>query len=189
MNINKNTRPFYKKPLVILVIVAVIAVGGYFLAAKLYNLPPFSAQPEDMFVSLEKSDTEKEAIKSLEKDPAKKVENPQTDEPTPPKTDDETGLRKVNVLITSVDVQGDQVSVSGFVTDVTEEDGVCSYVFVNGSTTVSKERSTLANPTSVTCKTLTLSKSDLPKDGTWNVSIHYKSSRSTGVSSERELKL
>lgn len=171
-------------------VVTLLIIGLTYIAISwIYHLPPFHITSESQHVNLKKTDTEKSAIDRIEKTPSEKNKNNQTDQPDAPSVDSQTGLQQANVLVTSVDVLDGSVRVSGFVSDIVEDGGVCTYIFTNGSTTFTKESTTLPSPTSISCRTLTISVDEFPSVGSWNVSIRYKSDYSTGTSSQRMFKL
>ena len=147
--------------------------------------------PDDQYVNLEKSDTENKDIEELQEDPSKKTENNQADTPvlTETNNDNDAGLREVNILVTNASSQEERVSASGFVTNVAEEGGTCTYVFTRNGKEVRKDSSTLPNPTSTTCKTVDFPSTELGEAGEWEVYIRYTSTYSTGVSKTRSFVL
>lgn len=173
--------------------ITLLLIGIYIVAALLLHLPPFtsssrssSSSPTDQYVNMDRTDTEKQASKSIEDDPSKKVENNQTDTPSTPSGSTSTGKQNVNVLLTNAGIFNGTVSASGVVTNIVEEGGNCTYLFTNGSSTVTKNSSTLTNSTSTTCKTVSFPSSELTKSGTWTVQITYDSLSFEGVSNTKE---
>ena len=157
--------------------------------AKLNNLTPFEsagdfAKPGEEKVSLERSESEKEAIEALEDDPSLKTQNNQNDTPAEPEKTS-SGKNEANVLLTNAGISNGTVSASGFVTNLVEDGGDCSYKFTNGSSSVVKTSKTLMNPTSTTCETVSFPASELTS-GNWKVVLSYSSSASTGASSQKE---
>lgn len=136
-------------------------------------------------VSLERTPQDKKLEDELNKDLSKKESN-HSDLPQTPSIDPESNLQKVNVVLTNVAQSGDQISASGFVSNVVESDGVCSYLFTNGSNKVEKQSTTLVNSTSTTCKSISFSGSEL-SIGKWEAQISYSSSLSSGISNKMEL--
>jgi len=164
-----------------------VAAIAYLLIAYLGDLPPFQEQKSSGGVNMNRTDTEIQATDNLEKNPASKLENNQTDTPQPPGKDENSGKKVVNVLITNVGISSGTVSASGFVTNIVESDGSCTYTFTNGNNTVNKVVGTLPNATSTTCKTTTFSSDELPTAGTWSVVLSYNSTQSMGQSSARDV--
>lgn len=170
---------------------ALVLIALYLLIAWYNHLPPFSrftptAGPGTHFTNMDKTDTEKQAANNLKKNPQEKTQNNQTDTPATPPIDTTSGKQQANVLITNAGVSNGSVSVSGFVTNVVESNGSCTYTFTNGSSKVSKTTNVLPNATSTTCATTTFPASDLEPSGTWSVLLSYSSSQSTGISPPKE---
>jgi hypothetical protein len=190
MKINKKPS---KKKIIIITILAVLLAGfTYAVVASQAGLFPFvrpsmePAQLGEQKVSLERSDAEEDAIRAVSEDPSLKSKNDQTDEPKLPTTTTDDDRLKVNVLLTNVRVANGTVSSSGFVTDLVESDGSCTYRFVNGSNVVEKPARTLTNPTSTTCETVRFPTAELQADGNWKVSVLYNSDTATGESAQKE---
>lgn len=192
----KHTRKRRRKSAVIVVAIIAFVLVGYFAAAALLNLPPFNngeklnvdTDSSGQFVSMERTDTEKKASENLEQNPEQKTQNNQNDAPDSPENIG-NGKRSVNVLLTNAGVLNGIVSASGMVTNATEQSGGCTYVFTNGSHRVTKSSSTLVNPTSTTCETVSFPVSDLRTTGIWTVRLEYSSSLSEGSSTVKEFTL
>lgn len=175
-------------------IVSVVAVGClvYGAAAWMYHLPPFTNakdkgyQPGEYVVNMDRSESEKRETEALKDDPSKKGEPQQNDRPATPPVDKSTGKATVNVLITNTGIFNNIVSASGMVTDIAQGDGTCTYVFTNGESVVTKTSSSLANPTSTTCATVSFDASELPISGVWSVKLKYTSSTAVGESNSKE---
>lgn len=179
------------KAIIVLSIVATLLLGyavtGYFL-----NLPPFGnsranngTSPTDQYVNMDKTETEKEAIKSLEENPDQKTQNNQNDTPQQP-SNSSNGKKEVNVLLTNTGIFNGKVSASGVVTDAVEQNGTCTYSFTNESNVITKSSSTLTNSTSTTCETVSFPASELSASGTWVVKLTYNSATSQGSSNTKE---
>lgn len=122
----------------------------------------------------------------LNKDPSRKSGATQSDKPASPKIDSSTNLQKVNVILTNSNVSGSMVSASGFVSNVVESRGVCTYIFTKQDVSIKKTSATLPNATSTTCTTVQFPVSEL-SSGTWQVSLSYASDTSAGDSNVLEL--
>lgn len=187
--IKKNSS--VKKKLLIVLAVLAILVGVYMAVAYVKHIFPFSAQsptyaPGTHIINENKTGTEKQATSDLKTNPQDKVQNNQTDTPATPSVDTGTGKQQANVVITNASLSGGDVSVSGFVTNVVESDGLCVYTFTNGSSKVIKTTDVLPNATSTTCATTTFPASDLSPSGTWSVVLSYSSPESAGISAATE---
>lgn len=190
MQINKNHN---KKKIVTIagIVLLTVLAGGYLTFAALNKLPPFASveknyQPGEQVTNLERSQAEKDAEKALADNPELKMENDQTDTPQAPTQQTESGKLKVNLLVTNARIANGTVSASGFVTDLVESGGTCTYTFTNGNATVIKTAQTLTNPTSTTCATVSFPAAELTMDGTWKVVLSYLSDKATGKSEAKE---
>jgi hypothetical protein len=190
MKINK--KPNKKKIIAGALAALIIAALVYMFVASRTGLFPFSrssgesVEVGDQKVSLERSESEEKAIDAIAEDPTLKDQNSQNDAPTTPTQTTEDDKLKVNVLLTNVRVANGTVSASGFVTDLAESDGSCSYIFINGPNRVVKTARTLTNPTSTTCETVRFSTDELNAEGTWSVSVAYESDTASGESAKKE---
>lgn len=187
----KNRRSRSSKKPIIIVLVLLAVIGGYLAYAWFNHLPPFPAkkesyQPGEQVVNMDRSETEKKASEDLKNNPETKLDNKQTDNPNTPVVDDTTGKQRVNVLLTNTGTFNNKVSASGMVTNAVEEGGTCTFVFTNGSTEVVKNSTTLTNPSSTSCTTVSFPSSEL-SPGVWKVKIDYSSSASMGESNTKEL--
>lgn len=184
------TKKHSKKPFIIAAIAVLLVVGGVAVYARLANLGPFAekselASPGEQKISLERSETEKQATKALQDDPSLKTENNQTDTPSTPSGTTDSGKTAVNVLLTNAGNTNGTVSASGFVTNIVEDGGTCTYTFTNGSAKLTKTASTLQNPTSTTCETVRFPASELSASGKWTVVLKYESNAASGTSNEQ----
>lgn len=191
MNVAKKNKKLSKK-IIILVLAAILAILTYVLVAKYNQWPPFVAdamqthEPGTEIINMDRTKTEEDATKNLQENPDDKLKNEQVDQPSHPDINTSTGKQSVNVLITNAGVLNGQVSASGFVTNIAENDGSCEYIFEKGSTRVTMKTTTLVNATSTTCKTTTFSASELGERGEWTVILKYTSSTSEGTSKAKD---
>lgn len=187
----KNKRVKSQNKTLIIAFILTAIIGAYLAFAWFNHLPPFPAkkesfQPGEYIVNMERTETEKKASEDLKNNPETKLDNAQNDTPNTPVVDDTTGRQHVNVLLTNTGTFNNKVSASGMVTNVAEEGGTCKFVFTNGSSEIIKTSSTLVNPSSTSCTTISFPSSEL-SPGTWKVSIVYSSSVSAGESNIKEL--
>ena len=186
--INRSNR--IKRFIAPLVIILAL-LGFYLIVAWNKQLIPFSNlnpsyEPGEQIVNMKKSEAEKKATEVIEADPSKKLENSQNDTPTTPDTDAASGRQATNVLVTNAGVFNGMVSASGFATNVSESEGTCEFVFSRSGDSITKTSTTMQNPTSTSCKTVSFPVSELATTGTWSVYIRYVSSISEGKSSPTE---
>lgn len=189
MKINRTQSSKLAKILIISGVI-LVCIGAYMFIAWQKNLIPFSLFPKtygpgEQVINMNKTATEKKATEDLKSNPETKLENPQTDTPETPTVDPVQNKQEANVLITNVGIFNNKVSASGFVTNLVEEGGACTYMFTNGSQSIAKESQTLVNPTSTTCKTVSFSADEL-SSGVWRVYIKYVSAGAEGVSNAKE---
>lgn len=185
-----KNRKVKNRKLVLVVSMVLLVALGYFVIAWLNHLPPFagkkdSFQAGEYTVNLERTETEKKATEDLESSPGTKLDRGQSDTPKEPSADESTGKQQVDVMLTSAGVFNGQVSAGGMVTNVSEQDGVCTFVFRNGANEIIKTTETMPNSTSTSCKSALFPASEL-SGGTWRVRVQYDSNISTGVSNEKE---
>lgn len=181
-----------KTKLFITVAIILAILGVYALVAYIKHYPPFAAAskvyaPGEQTTNLQRSDTEKAATNTLQGDQSQKVQNNQSDTPQVPTATTTSGKTAVNVTLTTAGIYNGTVSAGGMVTNIVEEGGQCSYTFTNGFTVITKTSSTLVNPTSTTCKTVSFPSSELSQSGIWQVKLGYSSTAAEGVSTIKEI--
>lgn len=187
MKIKKSAK--IKQPIIVTIVIVVIVAAGYMLYASYNHLPPFQSSsplPGDYTINQQKSDTEKQQIQKLKDDPSQKVVNQQTDTPSTPAVDPASNKQVASVVITYASIQNETVSVSGFVSNVAEDGGTCTYTFTKDGLDVKKVSSSMSNPTSTTCSTLNFPASQLTS-GVWTVKLVYSSTSSYGESSSKDI--
>lgn len=186
MRIQKKQKRTSKRRKAIYILLAVIiAIILYCVAAFAFKLFPFSqadvADSEGRKISQSQSEAEKEQVENIEKNPESKTDTPNTDNAEVTTPDPQTGKSEVNVLLTSTGQSIDKktVDANGFVVNVSETGGSCTYKFTNGAQVVEKKSDTLQNPSSTTCKSVKFPASELGP-GTWSVTLQYNSKTSIG---------
>ncbi|OGL23976.1 hypothetical protein A2791_03695 [Candidatus Saccharibacteria bacterium RIFCSPHIGHO2_01_FULL_46_30] len=190
MQINKN-KSKKKIAIVTAIILMVVLAVGYLVVAALNKLPPFASvektyAPGEQVTNLERSKTEKDAERAIVDNPDLKTENNQTDTPNTPTQETDSGKTQVNLLVTNARIANGTVSASGFVTNIVESGGACTYTFTNGNATLTKTAQTLTNPSSTTCATVSFPASELTANGTWKVVLGYSSDKASGTSNPKE---
>jgi hypothetical protein len=91
----------------------------------------------------------------------------------------------VILVIADWDSDGKVIEVSGYVADRVEEGGRCTLT-VTGPTSASTTRDAVADVSTTSCGTLTIS-GDKLKNGTYSVTIAYTSATSGGASDAAEV--
>jgi hypothetical protein len=187
MKSKANKSPRKKAPIIIASVIVLVLAGSVAVYALITKPSSDTIPASQQGVNLEKSDAEKAAIQNLKDNPNQKTENNQNDTPTTPTQTTSSGKRAVNVSLSYADIRNGTVTASGGVTNITEDNGTCTYSFVNGSLVVTKTSTTLVNPTSTTCKTVSFPSTELSSNGTWKVTLSYSSTISEGTSNQKDI--
>lgn len=176
---------------IIIAIIGLIVLGSSYTAAAYMNkwIPfsdqdkPFTVDDQGRGVNPNKTKTEKDEIKNLEKNPENKSNRPNTDVAPKPKINPETKKQAVYVMMTSTEQSVDKntITASGFVSNAVEQDGKCTYTFTLGNRVLRKTVGAIPGPSSTSCETVRVSRGELGVAGRWMVSIEYMSSSSQGV--------
>lgn len=87
------------------------------------------------------------------------------------------------IVFASLDVDGANVSVSGYVSGVIENDGSCVYTFSNGVTDVQVESVGLADRAQTSCGTVQAPIGSFTR-GSWTATLSYSSSTTSDITSE-----
>lgn len=185
MNIPK--RPRKTKLLVISGIAAVLvfAIGAYLFVQSQSSGDNIKRDKEG--ISLERSDNEKLETKNIQDNPddTKTATGSDTVSEAPTGA---SGLREANVVLTSTGTDNGKVDASAFVSNIVEEGGTCTFVFTQAARTITKTSSTLVNPTSTSCQTISFDETELG-NGDWKVTVQYKSATAAGTSNEGILEI
>ena len=80
------------------------------------------------------------------------------------------------------------VEAGGYISNINETEGSCTYVFTNGDTTVTANSGILPGPSYITCEAVSLEKAKF-SNGSWTVKIQYKSNRSEGESETQSFEI
>lgn len=180
-----------KRTTIIAIIAIIIIIGAYLATAYAVRMFPFAYvnttyDPGTHVINEQKTKTEEDAINELNQNPDSKIDNEQADTPDAPTVNASTGKKEAAVLITNSGVFNGTVSASGFVTNVVESNGTCTYTFTSGGNKIVKQSSVLSNPSSTTCETVSFPVSELTTSGVWSVVLSYLSPESSGSSQPKE---
>jgi hypothetical protein len=181
MKINSNKKQFLFIATALLVLATVFVVYAYITKTSFFTPDPF-----ERTINYGQSDSEKKRQQELKSNPQEKLENGQTDRPQEPSISSETSKYEANVVITYAGLMNEDVSVSGFVSNISEDEGQCIFVFQKDTLVVKKTVSVLSNSTSTTCKSLKFNKTELGS-GKWIVRLEYSSDKSYGTAKEQLL--
>ncbi len=185
MRLQENKNRKSKKPLVVSVLIIVLAAA---IVSTIYlYVHRNDIKRDSNGVSIERTPQDKKLEQDLNKNPEKKEESTQTDQPPKPSVDPSTKLQKVNVVLTNVGESEDaSISASGFVSNIVETNGVCTYQFTSAGRVIEKQSTILPSASSTTCKTINFPASELGS-GVWKVQLKYTSSVSEGISNTLEV--
>jgi len=186
-NINKKNNK--KTKLVVLTIVSLLLVCLASLAVYAYvHRNDNEIERDANGISVERTPQDLALEENLENNPSDKTNNSQTDTPLFPEVDETTNKQNVNVILTNAGEINGNISASGFISNLVEENGTCTYIFTNGQNIHKKEATTMTNPNSTTCKTISFPNSELGT-GVWKVNLIYSSSSAKGTSNILEVKM
>ncbi len=167
--------------LIIIIAVLVVALGSAaaFAYVRMKN-------PTDQTKSTEQAQTQESSDKqqatALQDDPSGKEENSNSDKPAAPTTS-ETSSKKQVQMTASTDASGGMIFIRGGV-NYPVIGGSC-YAQISGPSgqSVRKETTTLQNPASTDCKTISIPNSEL-SSGKWTFILYYTSDDYEGASNE-----
>jgi hypothetical protein len=167
--------------------VAALGVGGYFAYQKFFkkdepqasdirdrNTASVVKDGQENSNSQSEDETDSNASKTLsEKEQDNWTKNQEKDS--------ETGLTIAKPVIDDIYLEDNTVEISATITNVTNTEGVCTFVFSNGSK--SFEKTTGVNPPKMMteCQELYVDKSEFTP-GEWSVTLKYKSNSAEGTS-------
>ncbi len=177
----KNTRTY----VIVAAVVVLLVVGGVF-AYKHYSDSNTTVSRDKSGTSLERSQEELDETNSIQDNPEDSKQQTGSDAVTEPAVDSSTGKRSVNVVLTSTGTENGEVDASGFVSNLVEEGGTCTFTFAQNQKIIKKTSTTATNPTSTTCLTVRFDEKELGS-GEWKVVIQYASSNASGSSNEGTL--
>ncbi len=167
--------------------VAALGIGGYFAYQKFFkkdepqasdirdrNTANVVKDGQENSNSQSEDETDSNASKTLsEKEQDNWTKNQEKDS--------ETGLTIAKPVIDDIYLEDNTVEISATITNVTNTEGVCTFVFSNGSK--SFEKTTGVNPPKMMteCQELYVDKSEFTP-GEWSVTLKYKSNSAEGTS-------
>ncbi|TFD44231.1 hypothetical protein E3T37_00220 [Cryobacterium sp. TMT2-10] len=92
------------------------------------------------------------------------------------------------VVVAGVDVDGAHVSASGYLAGVVESGGECTFVFVQGDSTVKSSSESAVDRMSTSCGTVQVPIGGFSR-GRWTVSLEYKSTNVATTSQPMNLEI
>lgn len=199
MTKNKNERKKYRSnyhrssehrvfcALLAVFFVAALGVGGYFAYQKFFKKDePQASDIRDRNTATIVKDGQENSNPQSEDETdsnASKIlsEKEQDNWAKNQEKDPETGLTIAKPVIDDIYLEDDTVEISATITNVTNTEGVCTFVFSNGSK--SFEKTTGVNPPKMMteCQELYVDKSEFTP-GEWSVTLKYKSNSAEGTS-------
>lgn len=97
--------------------------------------------------------------------------------------------KQVTPVVTNAAQSGSEIFISGYVSNIVEEGGTCTYNFAKGAVTFTKTTEGFVNVGNTNCTPLTLSGQDFAQQGIWQVTLTYNSESAHGVSQPKELEV
>lgn len=107
--------------------------------------------------------------------------------PTPPTPTTPSGKLAVVPFITFAGQEGGDVSVSGYITEVFEENGTCTATFTKGTLSHSQQSKGFRDFKHTSCAPITAPRSNFAEGGTWTVTLSYSSPTAVGSSQPRSV--
>lgn len=161
------------------VALALIIIG--YLVIQLQNpqtaQTPTSASTEsDTNISYGPPTEEEKAQAEKHKDDLAKQNN------TPPPPSNNNKKKPVTPIIINARQSDQQIMVSGFVSGILENDGICSTVFTRGNWKLTKTSQAFANVSTTDCQPFNINRSEFSESGEWQVTLGYSSPTSQGTS-------
>lgn len=97
--------------------------------------------------------------------------------------------KQVNPVITNASQSGQQVTITGYISGVFEDGGICTMIASKGSTTVTRTTKGFADATTTSCSPFFIERSVFSESGSWSVTIKYSSSSAEGTSQSKTLEI
>ncbi len=96
-------------------------------------------------------------------------------------------LKSVTPILSRWNGSTDPVEVAGYVPNVLEDGGTCSYVFTKDSLTFTKTSAGFQDVSHTTCTPVDVNRNSFSQTGSWSVVLKYKSSTYSGASNQQNL--
>lgn len=165
-----NKRSKKNKAITSLVILAILASGGFYLIKRDSGIPR-NISPQSVAPTTEQEKTETEQNKA-------KLAKQQDKKDNPPSSENITTDTNSTVTITSATAE----SVYAFVSGVLEDGGTCTATFTKNEQSFQKASKGFINVNTTQCEPTFLSRTDFPSVGIWQVVVSYNSGTAQGVS-------
>lgn len=95
----------------------------------------------------------------------------------------------VKPTITVANSLGDMTEAAAAITNIFEKDGLCTFIYKNGSEIVEKKTEAVAEGRSTFCPIIQLPNSEFKTKGIWELTVDYESSFSSGESDVRQIEI
>ncbi len=93
----------------------------------------------------------------------------------------------ITPTITYASEQGEKIEAGGFVSNIFEDGGVCTFTFTKGTASFSKHSTGISNAQSVACPAITVGNGEFSEKGQWSVTLSYSSATASGTSAPKTL--
>jgi hypothetical protein len=160
-----------KKSIIIIVALLLAGAGGAYALHDLVSSKQDTVSPRPRNTVNYAGPTDAEAAAGDEQ--KKQIVNEQSSSSTPQTT--------ANLQITDASQYDDIVEVRGFVSNIVETGGTCTYVFTQGGATVTETTPAQADATTTQCKTLDTPRAKFVNAGVWQLIATYESASAKGT--------
>ncbi len=105
-----------------------------------------------------------------------------------PASSNGSSMKSVKPTITYASQEGNEITVSAYVSGVFEEGGTCKAIFTKSShTALSKSSKGFHNVSYTACAPIRIPRSDFPVGGSWYLKVSYKSPKAEGTSAQQSV--
>ncbi|MDO8335941.1 MAG: hypothetical protein Q7T74_04145 [Candidatus Saccharibacteria bacterium] len=105
------------------------------------------------------------------------------------KQETSSSKKQVSPVITNANQNGQQVTVTGYVSGVFEDGGTCTLVASKDGTSFTRTSKGFADATTTSCSPFFIDRSAFSEPGSWTVKISYSSSNAEGTSQTRAIEI
>jgi hypothetical protein len=118
--------------------------------------------------------------------PSASAATPNADKPLP--SSEEPLNQDAVISVAGVDVDGQHVSVSGYVSGIVEDGGVCTFTFTGVEAERTVTNASVANVSTTSCGLVQIPTSELAR-GSWQITLSYSSSSFSTTSQPLSLEI
>lgn len=106
-------------------------------------------------------------------------------------TNENETLTSINLIVSYAGLSDDKtaIEVNAYTPDVIEGTGKCTATLTKDSSTVNKESSAMVDARSSICEPILIPLTEFNSNGTWQLSVSYKSPKYTATSSKQDVRI